>query len=142
MTFHLSSTNAHGNIANKIYDLPSASLAKTWLSARHKVFRLGKGKHHMVMHDDDREGNIMYFQEYKNGARTRSLFKDMLRILSRTSLRESSRFLFFPCTREIYDAYARIGLWFISFTYTRRKLQAARWTEQRSEQNYRERIRY
>lgn len=87
MTFCLSPMNApmNGNIA-EIYDLPSAFLAKTWLSARRKVFRSGKGKHHMVMHDDGREGNIMYLWEYKNGARTRSLFKDTLRILSRAPL--------------------------------------------------------
>lgn len=94
MTFCLSSTNAHGNIADKIYDLPSAFLAKTWLSARHKVFRSGKGKHHMVIHDDGREGNIMYLREYKNGARTRSLFKDTLRILSRAPLTDRLPFFF------------------------------------------------
>lgn len=101
MIFYLSSTNAHGNIANKIYDLPSAFLAKTWLSARHKVFRPGKGKHHMVMHDDGCEGNIMYLREYKNEARTRSLFKDTLRILSCAPLTNRLSFFSFLANAHV-----------------------------------------
>lgn len=91
-----------------------------------KCFGPGKGKHHMVMHDDRHEGNIMYLRE-RGEDQPRGRYLKMLR--ARASPRSLSRvfssFLLSSRERVKFTAHIRAScliylIYILGISYKRR----------------------